>query len=115
MPKPELEFHHPADSGWEKLNETGAGVYQKILTHDPETGNYTRLLKFEPGGDMRHQGVLTHDHWEEVWMIEGSLTDVTLGKTFAAGTYACRPPGMKHGPYTSATGALTFEVRYYLK
>ncbi len=115
MAKPELEFHRPDDSGWERLNEEGRpGVYQKILTRDAETGNYTRLLKFEPGADMIAQGILTHDFWEEVWLVEGSLSDVTIGRTFTAGSYACRPPGMKHGPYRSHDGALTFEIRYYL-
>lgn len=29
---------------------------------------------------------------------------VTLGKIFAPGMYACRPPGMRHGPYLSGGG-----------
>ncbi len=28
------------------------------------------------------------------------------------GMYACRPPGMKHGPYRTETGCVTLEVRY---
>jgi len=114
LPKPELEFHRPDDSGWEQLNDKSPGIFQKILTKDEETGNFTRLMKFEPGGDMAYAGVLTHPFWEEVWIIEGSLTDLTLGKTFSSGSYCCRPPGMKHGPYRSDEGALMFEVRYYL-
>ncbi|MED5569770.1 MAG: cupin, partial [Chloroflexota bacterium] len=31
------------------------------------------------------------------------------------GMYACRPPGMPHGPYLSPIGCTTFEVRYYRK
>jgi hypothetical protein len=26
--------------------------------------------------------------------------------------YACRPPGMKHGPYRTEEGVTTLEVRY---
>jgi len=26
--------------------------------------------------------------------------------------YACRPPGMKHGPYRTEEGCMTLEVRY---
>jgi hypothetical protein len=26
--------------------------------------------------------------------------------------YACRPPGMPHGPYACPRGALLFETRY---
>ena len=66
------------------------------------------------GADFSFAGVLTHEFWEEVWIIEGTLTDLTLGKTFTASSYACRPPGMKHGPYRSDTGVLMFEIRYFL-
>ncbi len=114
MPKAELEFHVPEDTGWEQVNKTRPGIFQKILTRDEERGNYTRLMRFEKGADFSYAGVLSHDFWEEVWIVEGSLTDLTLRRTFAAGSYACRPPGMKHGPYHSDTGALMFEVRYYL-
>ena len=114
MPKPELEFHVPDSSGWEQLNDRRPGIFQKNLTKDEEVGNVTRLLKFEKGADFRYPGVLSHDFWEEVWILEGSVTDVTLSRTFPAGSYCCRPPGMKHGPYVSETGALLFEVRYYL-
>jgi len=27
--------------------------------------------------------------------------------------YACRPPGMVHGPYRVPTGCLTLEMRYF--
>ncbi|MFQ5665006.1 MAG: cupin domain-containing protein [Candidatus Binatia bacterium] len=114
MPKPELEFHVPSDTGWEQLNDRKPAIMQKILSKDEETGSVTRLMKFERGGDMSFAGVLMHDFWEEVWIIEGALTDLTLNKTFPAGSYACRPPGMKHGPYISEPGALMFEVRTYL-
>jgi hypothetical protein len=30
---------------------------------------------------------------------------------YRAGYYACRPPGMKHGPFFHPTGALCLEIR----
>jgi hypothetical protein len=114
MAKAELEFHIPQNAGWEQLNDKQPGIFQKILSKDDGTGNYTRLMRFEKGADFSFAGVLTHEFWEEVWIIEGSLTDLTLGKTFNSGSYACRPPGMKHGPYRSDTGVLMFEIRYFL-
>ena len=48
--------------------------------------------------------MIVHDYWEEVMILSGELTDLTLGKTFTSGMYACRPPGMRHGPYVSAGG-----------
>ena len=90
MAKPELEFHTPDVTGWEQLNDQSPRVLQKILTKCPVTGNYTRLLKFERGADFSKAGVLTHEFWEEVWIVDGGLTDLTLQKTFRAGSYCCR-------------------------
>jgi hypothetical protein len=61
-----------------------------------EAGVATRMLRFEPGTDTTPNGVQVHDFWEEVYILEASFTDLNLGKTFVAGMYACRPPGMPH-------------------
>lgn len=114
MPKPECEFFDPSDVERRPIGNI-PGLSESILTEDPETGDYTRLLYLEPGTDTSAMGVQKHDFWEEVWIIEGSLHDIPLGKTFTAGMYACRPPGMPHGPWTSEDGCRTFEVRYYRK
>jgi hypothetical protein len=58
-------------------------------------------------------GTLTS--WEEVYILEGALHDLTLGQTFRKGSYACRPPGMRHGPWLAPEGCVTFEVRYMTK
>jgi hypothetical protein len=57
-------------------------------------------------------GVQSHDFWEEIFIIDGDLTDLRLGETFSKGMYACRPPGMKHGPWSSRHGCLLIEFRY---
>lgn len=111
MAKPELEFFDSDIIPWTPVEGAGPGVYEKILSKDPETGDYTRLIKSEPG--VVKTKVLSHDHWEEVWVVEGSLVDMTLNRTFKAGFYACRPPGMKHGPFKTDTGSICFEFRYY--
>ena len=116
MPKPELEFVRPDHLPWRPVQGSatagagGAGVSEKILSEDPETGDVTRLLRFEPG--VETTGTIAHDFWEEVWILEGALVDLGKGQTFTAGMYACRPPGMRHGPYRVPDGALTFEIRY---
>ena len=116
MPKPEYEFFDPliaAHLAWQPAAGDVTGqLHEMILSRDPETGDYTRLLRFAPGIDTTPNGVLTHDVWEEVWIIDGSIHDLRLGQTFSKGMYACRPPGMEHGPWTSPNGALTFEIRY---
>ena len=88
----------------------GAGIDEKILSRDPVSGDLTRLLRISPGTET--SDTIVHDFWEEVWILEGSLIDLGQGQTFSAGMYACRPPGMRHGPYRSPGGALLFETRY---
>jgi ChrR Cupin-like domain len=109
--KPELEFF-PADSvEWTRVPGDAEGLYERILAR-ADASVATRLLRFDPGTDTSPNGVQVHDFWEEVYILEGAIHDLTLGETFSAGMYACRPPGMRHGPWTAPEGALTFEVRY---
>jgi hypothetical protein len=112
-PKPELEFT-PADAvEWTPVAGNVSGLWERILAaSDREGGVVTRILRFDPGTDTSANGTLTHDFWEEVYILEGDMTDLRLGETFTAGMYACRPPGMEHGPWTTEAGCLTFEVRY---
>ena len=116
MPKPELEFFRPDRIAWQAVTGSptagvgGAGVQEKILSRD-EGGNVTRLLKFDAGVETRES--ITHDFWEEVWILEGELVDLAKRQTFTAGMYACRPPGMVHGPYRVPSGCTTLEFRYY--
>jgi len=114
--KPELEFIDPdATDGfdWVPLDGDATGqLSEVVLAGSHESGWVTRLLRFAPGADTSPNGVLTHDVWEEVFIVSGAIHDLRLGETFTAGMYACRPPGMEHGPWTSPEGAVTFELRY---
>jgi len=116
MPKPELEFFRPDALPWEPVAASptggvaGSGVVQKILSRDPASGDVTRLLRFDAGVETRE--TITHDFWEEVWILEGELVDLGKRQTFSAGMYACRPPGMVHGPYRVSKGCMTLEIRY---
>ena len=110
MPKPEFEFFEVQTLEERPVKEQ-PGLTERILSHDPETGNYTRMLYFPPGAVTA--GVVTHDFWEEVYILEGAIFDLALGQNFTKGMYACRPPGMPHGPWRSPDGCVTFEVRYY--
>lgn len=112
MPKPEYEFFPVDDVDWTEVPGDVQGLYERILSQDEDTGVATRMLRFEPGTDTTVNGVLAHDFWEEVYILEGTIHDLSLDETFVAGTYACRPPGMEHGPWRSPEGCVTFEVRY---
>ena len=115
MPKPEYEFFDPTQRLSERNVGGIPGLTERILSEDPESGDYTRTLHFAPGTDTTPMGVQRHDFWEEVWITSGSFEDLSLKQTFHAGMYACRPPGMPHGPWRSVDGCSTFEIRYYRK
>lgn len=113
MLKEELEFFNVKAKPWRDVpGSKCGGLHERILTGDPNSGDYTRMLRFDPGTDTTPNGVVYHDFWEEVYILEGSIIDLQLKQEFKAGEYACRPPGMPHGPWKSPDGCTTFEVRY---
>jgi hypothetical protein len=114
MPKPEMEFFDVGKIPWKPIPGV-TGLAERTISADPETGDYTRMLRFEPGTNSSPMGVQRHDFWEEVFILEGSLHDLTLNRTFTKGMYACRPPNMPHGPWVSPDGCVTLEIRYYKK
>ena len=111
MPKPELEFFEPIGIPWTPV-EPVRGLDELVLARDEATQLGTRLLRFASGTDTTPLGPQRHDFWEEIWFVSGSLHDLSLDRTFHGGMYACRPPGMPHGPWRSDGGAVLFEVRY---
>jgi hypothetical protein len=113
MPKPELEFFPVDTVAWTPaMGGQVAGLFERILATDSQSGVATRMLRFDPGTDTSPAGPQVHPFWEEVYIVQGALHDLSLDQTFPQGTYACRPPGMPHGPWIAADGCLTFEVRY---
>ncbi|GAA1205596.1 cupin domain-containing protein [Prauserella alba] len=112
MSKPAIEFTDITDIEYTLCPGDDPLIKERILATDPATGVATRILRYEPGADSTPIGVQKHEFWEEVYIIEGSFTDLTLGQTFHAGQFACRPPGMPHGPWRSEEGVTTYEVRY---
>ncbi len=110
--KSALEFFDVTSVPLAPCEGAAIGLTERILARTGDSGPATRILQFEPGTDTSANGIQVHDFWEEVYILSGSFTDLSLGETFSAGMYACRPPGMRHGPWTSTDGCLTFEVRY---
>ncbi|MGC1249466.1 MAG: cupin [Xanthobacteraceae bacterium] len=97
-----------------------SGIQQKVLASDlDETlkmGSRTRLLRFAPG--VYTTAPFVHDHWEEVYLLSGDLVvgnddKGQGGEPFEAPTYACRPPGVHHGPFKSERGCMLYEIHYY--
>ncbi|MFK0693047.1 cupin [Mesorhizobium sp. IMUNJ 23033] len=120
--KEHKEFHtiDMTGEGWHSPPGYPPGIEQKILAgrldEAGKTGNRTRLLRFAPGAYTTVQFV--HEYWEEVYLLSGvlivggcSVEEPSL--SFAPNTYACRPPGVYHGPFRSHTGCLLLELHYY--
>ena len=65
MPKREIEFvDYDTKYEWHPIEGDKLGIMEKILSRDPDTGDYTRILKFPPGIETKE--TLVHDFWEEV-------------------------------------------------
>jgi len=121
MNKPHLEFERlDMGSGWATPDGYPDGIKQKILASDideeKKSGSRTRLLRFDPG--TYTTAPFIHDHWEEVYLLSGDLTvgnddQGKGGESFLSPTYACRPPGVFHGPFKSEEGCMLFEIHYY--
>lgn len=121
MPKPEIPFHELNDAeGWEPVPGGAPGVEQKMLSgaldETAKIGVRTRLIRFLPGTIA--PDLFLHDYWEEVYLISGRLitgcdASGQGGTAFEAPSYACRPPGTPHGPFTSIEGCIFFEIQYY--
>jgi hypothetical protein len=108
--KQEHEFFDTAPLAWPPAPGSD-GVSEKILSRG-EGAILTRLARWTPGLDTTRSGVIRHEYVEEVYLLEGDLTDLTLGRTFGPGGYACRPVGMPHGPYRTDAGCIMLETRY---
>jgi len=113
MPTEDMELFDPmaADSGFEWETVDGHDDIHEMVMYRDEDGSHTRFLRMEPGASIEER--LSHDHYEELYVIEGGIVDTTLDQAFTSGMYACRTPGMPHGPYEAPVGCLTMEFRYY--
>ena len=117
--KPQSDMHSADDIPWTEIgagasSAKGKGVTEKILSQDPDHPEYmSRLVKLEKG--VRSDEIQRHPFWEEVWMLKGKIVDEGNGLTATEGYYACRHPGMPHGPFHVEEEAMTFEVHYMPK
>jgi hypothetical protein len=109
--KTELEFFDTEAVSWVPV-PLRPGVSERVLARDQDAGLLTRMVRWDPGLDTSSAGQVAHDHVEEVFILSGSMHDLGLQQTFGAGSYACRPPGMVHGPWTTVEGCVMLEIQY---
>lgn len=103
----ELEFFPVDQVPW----EPDGAIEQRVLSRGEDGVTLTRIARWPAGHDTSTAGVIRHQYHEEVYLLTGSLTDLTLGRTFGPGEYASRRPRMPHGPYRTKDGCTMLEIR----
>ena len=108
------------DVSWRPVPGYEEWISELILADnlDPETrtGSRTRLARWQPGTLLPQP--VAHDYREEILLISGDLVvgcdaHGIGGEEFSALTFATRPAGIWHGPFTSRTGCLMLELDIY--
>lgn len=106
--------------GWQPVAGSDGGIEELVLADnlDPGAGrgSRTRLARWRPGA--RIAAPVVHEFHEEVFIVSGDLVvgcdaQGQGGERFDAPTFACRPPGAVHGPFTSRGGCLLLEFQYF--
>lgn len=103
----QFEFHIPNDTQFHPLD--GPHITQLTL-NTTSSHRQTTLQRWAPNARNAQAHPFAHPYVEEIYIVEGDLTDLTLGKRFEKGCYAYRKPGMEHGPFWSEGGCLMFVV-----
>ncbi len=99
LPPMASRFVRVPELPWEKTRF--AGVEQKILLIERETGVVTALLRFAPGAKLPdHEHVLI----EQTYVLEGSL--VCGEGECKAGEFVWRPAGSRHEAWAGPQGGL---------
>ena len=84
------------DSNAIEWTEVAPGAYQKLLFHNPDTGQKATLVRLEPSYQARD--VPPHQWGEYVYVLEGTFVD--HNQASGPGTYIHNRPGSNHKPYT---------------
>ena len=119
--KEHKEFHQVnLNEGWTPIPGYPPGMRHKILAgsldEENKRGARTRRLRIESGAFTAKPFI--HDYWQEVYVLSGDLVvgndeQGHNGESWPMNTYAGRPPGIWHGPFTSRSGCVLLESHYY--
>jgi anti-sigma factor ChrR (cupin superfamily) len=91
LPRPSEGSHHIDGDALDWQPTDAAGFCVKPLLSDPATGARTELWRMESGAQV---GAHSHDQLEEVLVLSGEFSDDE--RTYRAGDYCVRAPGMLH-------------------
>lgn len=108
------------DVRWQPVAGHAEWISELILADNldqrTKTGSRTRLVRWQPGTLLPEPS--RHDYREEILLLSGDLVvgcdaHGSGGEQFAALTFATRPAGIWHGPFTTRTGCVMFELDIY--
>jgi quercetin dioxygenase-like cupin family protein len=94
-----------ADLDW--VDKTLAGLAQKMLWRDDETGSSIALVRFLAGSGVPSP----HSHASNQFMfcLQGRYTYVPTGLTLTAGSFYWNPKGCQHGPTRAEEDSILLE------
>ncbi|MFZ5981350.1 MAG: cupin domain-containing protein [Candidatus Zixiibacteriota bacterium] len=89
------------DLHWKPAEGYGMGAEEKVLNEGNSVAPRAILLKIPPGWSMdAHSHLNTEMHY----ILEGQYE--SQGKKFPAGTFCVIPKEVKHGAYSTKSGAI---------
>ncbi len=116
--KEHREFFAVSEDGWQQV---APGIEVKVLAgafdEARRIGHQNRIARWAP--NARLDEVKVHDYFEEVFIASGSLlvtsqANPSIVEAFPAFSFACRPPGAKHGPFQAGPdGCVMFETVFF--
>ena len=97
---------------WTPVKGLEGTAEELTLSIDEDTGEYTRLTRFQPGTDTTPFGGKSHEYPEEIFVVSGRLYDRAFDMWLETGHYASRPPGEIHGPFKTDEGCVVLEISF---
>ncbi|MEA2677953.1 MAG: hypothetical protein QOJ81_2094 [Chloroflexota bacterium] len=108
------------DVRWQPVSGHEGWISEVILADNldeqTQTGSRTRLARWQPRTLLPEQ--VRHDYREEILLLSGDLVvgcdaEGNGGEQFEPLTFAARPAGIWHGPFTTRKGCLMLELDIY--
>ncbi len=97
---------------WQPIDGLEGVAEELTLSIDHESGEYTRLTRFNAGADTTKFGAKSHEYPEEIFIVSGRLYDHAFDMWLETGHYASRPPGEIHGPFKTEKGCVVLEISF---
>jgi len=113
MAKPEHEFFPVTQIGWTKVPGADVGMTERVLAKDRAPTSRPAFLRFRPAAIRRPTACKCTTSGRSLPSSRDRLPISSSTRTFHAGEYACRPPGMRHGSVEKRRRLRDVRSRYY--